>query len=744
MKKEPRTRAAKHRPCLVGRYHALRGGGGFVLPASGPDIHVSPLHSNEAWHRDLVRVALLPGRHGPSPEGRVLEILERPLKEVSAHVQGLTGQTLFCTAADARLPLRFSVENPPDVPLPVAGTLVLLAPQERLASDLWQARLIGSFGRENDVAVQERLVKLNHEAPGDFSPEALAEAAALPASPTPADMAGREDIRHLPLVTIDGADARDFDDAIHVAATEQGWLLRVAIADVSHYVRPARKLRPGLDADALARGNSWYFPCSVAPMLPPALSNGLCSLNPDQDRLAVLAEISFSPAGQVGKSRFGLAVMRSAARLTYDAVKAAILDGNAQARQAICDYARGPEVVRMLEEAFRLHAVLRERRQERGSLDFDLPEPTCTVDADGRLSRLERTQRHDAHRLIEEFMIAANEAVARHLAAAEQPLLYRVHPAPSLDRLEELLESLRATASDSLALLPAGGRKALRASQSPAALQTILAAARGSGQEFLVNRLCLRALHQARYQPDNEGHFGLASAAYCHFTSPIRRYADLMVHRVLKATLGQEAGPLPAGHKLLRLADQLNQRERAAMEAEREMARRLGCLALHGREGERFRGIVAGVTSFGLFVELANPPVEGLIRMEDLGNDWFELDERAHCLVGQRSGQCWRLGQELDVRLAEVHMGRLEIRLMPLAAPSGPKRSKGNKRHKQAGRTSSWRKSPPRHTGHPVPEDEAPRRTGKNDCHDRKHRHARHGKTDKWPGKGRAKGGRGH
>lgn len=705
MKKERRAKPPKQRPSLVGRYQALRGGGGFVLPASGPDIHVSALHCNGAWHQDIVRVALLPGRHGPSPEGRVLEVLERPLKEVSAHVQDLHGRILLCAAADARLPLRFSVEIPADHPTPGIGSLVLLAPQQALTEDLWQAQLLGSFGREDDIAVQEWLVKLNHQAPAAFPPEVLAEADALPASPAPADLAGRQDIRHLPLVTIDGADARDFDDAIHVAATAQGWLLRVAIADVSHYVRPGRKQRSGLDTEAMSRGNSWYFPCSVEPMLPPALSNGLCSLNPHQDRLAVLAEIPFSPDGTVGKSRFSLAVMRSAARLTYDAVKAAILDADPLAREAICQQARSAEVVPMLEEAFRLYAVLRVRRQERGSLDFDLPEPMCSFDTAGRLIRLERAQRHDAHRLIEECMIATNEAVARHLAASGQPFLYRVHPAPSPDRLEELLESLRATTSDGLTQLPAGGRKALCGKQSPATLQAILTAAAGSGQEFLVNRLCLRALHQARYQPDNDGHFGLASVAYCHFTSPIRRYADLLVHRALKASLGLETGPLPAGQKLLRLADQLNRRERAAVEAEREMGRRLGCLALRGREGERFAGIVSGVTGFGLFVELADIPVEGMIRVEDLGNDWFTLDERIHGLVGQRSGQCWRLGQKIHVRLAEVQMGRLEIRLMPLSAPTAggqlPLPHRRGKRHKQNGRTSSWRKSATGRTGYP-------------------------------------------
>lgn len=326
----------------------------------------------------------------------------------------------------------------------------------------------------------------------------------------------------------------------------------------------------------------------------------------------------------------------------------------------------------MLEEAFRLYAVLRAVRRQRGSLDFDLPEADYTFDAAGRLRRIGFRQRHDAHRMIEEFMIAANEAVARHLRDAGLPFLYRVHPRPDPERLENLFDSLAATALESLPENVKSGGKA-----DAMTMQAILKAAQGTDQEFLVNRLCLRAMPQARYQPENEGHFGLASQAYCHFTSPIRRYADLLVHRALKASLGRAAGPLPAGHKLLRMGDRLNRLERATMECEREMARRLACLALRDREGERFSGIIAGVTDFGLFVELACMPVEGMIRVQDLGDDWYELDSRNQCLMGQRSGLCWRLGQRLEVRLAEVHMGRLEIRLMPLECPRRAARGQG-------------------------------------------------------------------
>lgn len=665
---------------ITGRFSALREGAGFVTPmrhaddedpsgsrwqfAGGKDIYIPSAQSGGAWHQDLVRVALSPGaQRGPSPEGRIMEVVERGLKEVPAHVVHRHGNSLFCRPADSRLPASFNVELPAGTEPPAQGTLVLLAPLKPLASDLWSATLLGNYGREDDVAVQEELVKLNHEVPRDFPAGVLAEAQALPGEPGEADFKGRRDVRDLALVTIDGADARDFDDAIHVEEQpgSKGWILRVAIADVSHYVRPRGRGGQGaLDAEALSRGNSWYFPRSVEPMLPEVLSNGLCSLRPHVNRLAVLAEIPFTAKGKPGKPHFSQAVMRSAARLTYDQVKACLLDKDETALAALRTEERGEEVLAMLGKAFALYAVLRDVRRQRGTLDFDLPEAQSRLDDLGRVVWLGHRERNDAHRLIEEFMIAANEAVARHLRDADIPFLYRVHPDPDPERLESLFDTLAATGIENLPPKP-----------SPAAMQGILAAAQGTPQEFLVNRLCLRAMPQARYMPFNEGHFGLASTAYCHFTSPIRRYADLLTHRALKMSLGLDSGPLPAGEKLLRIGDQINRRERAAMACEREMDRRLGCLALLPRVGEHFSGIVAGVTDFGIFVELEAMPVEGMIRVEDLGDDWYDFDARIMSLVGQRSGVQWRMGQKLEVALSEVHLGRLEIRLVPLELPKG-------------------------------------------------------------------------
>lgn len=690
-----------------GRYMALRSGaGGFVTPldargqVSGPDVFIHPPQAGEAWHTDMVRVLLAPrGRQvrGRSPEGRIVEVLERGCRQLPAHVLDRAGGRLHCRAADSRLDVSFSVDMPPalDTP-PPRGALVLLEPERRLASDLWQARLLEVIGHEDSVAVQENLVKLNHQVPLAFPPRAEAEALALPADPSAGDMAGREDLRPLVLVTIDGADARDFDDAIGVAALPDGWRLRVAIADVSHYVRP----RTALDAEALARGNSWYFPASVEPMLPPALSNGLCSLNPGTDRLCLTADVRIDRRGLPVDARFFPAVMRSAARLTYEETEAALVRREPDARARLEALPRGDEIVAMLEEAFRLYEALHAARTARGSLDFDLPEARYDLTPDGRLAGIGRRERLTAHRLIEECMLAANEAVARFLGGttpqgAATPFLYRVHPRPDAERLEALFASLKAIAPE---LLPAR--------PDAASLRGILEEVRETDQEFLVNRLCLRAMPQARYQPWNEGHFGLASPAYCHFTSPIRRYADLLVHRALKQKLGQSAGSVPGGQKLLRVADQLNRREREALECEREMARRLACIALRDSIGRRFDGVVSGVTEFGVFVELESMPVEGMIRVEDLGNDWFSLDERRHALVGQRGGVIWALGRPVAVRLADVHTGRLEIRLVPADAGL-------DARGRPAGRRpfSRQRRAPRGNETAPRRVDRSPRRT---------------------------------
>lgn len=686
---------------IRGRFQPVSTGGLVQPSGNGAEIFIHPRHTGGAWPKDLVEVALVPGSHGA--QGKILKIIERPQKEVAAILMKKEGNTLFCRPTDRRLGTDFRVNLESGAELArklKPGILLSVRPEKPLSEDHWQAELVNIFGAEDRVSTQEVIVKCNHPVPADFPQLCLKEAASLPRAPLPEDYEGREDWRHLPFVTIDGADARDFDDAIHVEQTDDGFILRVAIADVSHYVRPDKR-EGSLDEEAKKRGNSWYFPRSVEPMLPEALSNGLCSLRPGEDRLAMLVEIPCTASGQVKKPRFAPIVMRSAARLVYEDV-AAFFDAQktGEAPQEAVPTAIRP----MLVKAFSLYKKLAEKRHERGTLDFELPEPAYKFDEAGRLLKMFTAERTDANRLIEEFMIAANEAVATHLGKAETPFLYRVHPVPEQAKVDALYESLVSTVPE---CLPAGLQK--EQLTEPKTIQKILGKAAGTPEEYIVNRLCLRSMSQARYAPVNEGHFGLASRDYCHFTSPIRRYADLLVHRALKYSLGLKGYKPEVTGYLWDVGSELNGLEREALECEREMARRMGCLALKQHEGKVFSGTVSGVTGFGLFVEFDELPTEGLLRIEKLGNDWFELNAEKQMLIGEKTGQIYRLGKELLVRVAEVDLDRLEVKLELSEPPAGgPRRidrrkgtpskvtrqpGKGKKRPPEARKESQDKKS---------------------------------------------------
>lgn len=679
--------AAENLKYVTGQYVSLKNGGVVKPEDSGREIFVHPLRAGDALHKDVVKVAIVPG--GDGRQGKVVEIIKRRVGDVAALIVKKERDLLLCKPADWHVKVNFSV--------PITGTdtlakklkpgvLVSVHPEAPLAPDLWSATLVNIYGAENKIDVQEALVKCNHKVPAAFPPLALAQAEAAPQNPSEEDRKNREDWRNTPFVTIDGADARDFDDAICVEKRGREWILRVAIADVSHYVRPDSR-QGSLDAEALRRGNSWYFPRSVEPMLPKSLSNGLCSLNPGEDRLAVMAEIVFNERGEPIKKRFAPIVMRSAGRLIYDNV-AILFDGEKNGEAPGID----PKLIPHLKTARELFKLLEARRRERGSLDFDLPEPAYSFGDDGLLSEMGFRERNDAHKMVEEFMIAANEAAARWMSEKGRSVLYRVHPRPDDAKLATLFETLRAIAPE---LLPPGAGK--NGALSEADLQLVLKKAKGSPREYVVNKLCLRAMQQARYQPENVGHYGLASGAYCHFTSPIRRYADLLVHRAIKNEFGDKIALPENDGALADIGDQLNKLEREAVDCEREIAKRLACLALTGHEGETVHATVSGVTDFGVFVELDSIPAEGLIRLESLGDDWFEFDPATQSLIGRGSGQVWRLGQRVKTRIVKVDRDRLEIRLEPAEAPR-PKgaRSKGkadSPRGKKTSRTQSPRKN---------------------------------------------------
>jgi len=649
-----------------GRFAVQRSGAAFVTPEgetakSGSDIYIAPEYVGDAWNGDLVEVMLLPTKHGSGkgPEGRVIAVAERASTEIVGRVlrEGPDENTAICRPADARLPFDVLADVSALEAAPREFELLRIQVGEKLDEGgrrpLWAGTALASLGVENDAKVQEDLTKLNHLIPTEFPDNVVAEAEAAAAAPFN-DADRLTDLRDEPLVTIDGEDARDFDDAVYVSRKGENWRLLVAIADVSHYVRP----RTALDREARERGNSYYFPTSVEPMLPEVLCNGVCSLRPNEERRCIAADMTLDKDGNLLDTRFVNGLMLSRARLTYNEVQDALENPEGEAAQGIEERAQG--VCAMLEQAAELADILMERRRRQGALDFDLPEAEFVVEEQNGVScvvGIRNRQRLFSHRLIEAFMVRANEAVAEFLKKKEAPFLYRVHPSPGPDRLEELYRSLRATEAD----LPLP--KAAKAGV-PNWLTHVLDAAEDTDQTFIVNRLILRSMMQARYSPEDDGHFGLASACYCHFTSPIRRYSDLVNHRALRYALGLDTGGgIPAGHKLLEVAEQCNGRERAATEAEREIGRRMGCLLLQGHNGEYFGGIISGVMPFGFFVELDNMPVEGMVRVETLGRDYYIYDEERQELRGEHSGEAFRLGQRVTVKLTGVHVGRLEIDL---------------------------------------------------------------------------------
>ncbi len=485
----------------------------------------------------------------------------------------------------------------------------------------------------------------------------------------------RVDLRHIPFVTIDGADAKDFDDAVCVSRHEPH-VLWVAIADVSLYVRP----HSALDREAQERGNSYYFPNSVTPMLPEILSNGLCSLRPHEDRPVMAVRMVFSPQGEIQEAAFFPGIICSRARLTYDAVQN-VLDQTPSSKSTPIEantISETPpfkpipeltvELTADLHSAANLAQQLIDRRKKQGGLDFDVPEAQCILDEQGRIRDLVRRERLFAHRLIEAFMLAANEAVARFLLQQALPFPLRGHPAPDQERLRTLFRTLKHT------------ELATNLPKTPSAsvLPSLLQEAATMPQAALVGRLVLRSMMQARYisalaTDEATTHFGLASDAYCHFTSPIRRYADLMVHRTLKVALeANDKTPLPDRQTLLGCCERCNIKERVAQEAEREIIRRMACLVLADRVGERLQGIVSGVTDFGLFIEPENLPVDGMVRLETLADDWYQYDADRQELYGVRFGRRFRLGQSITVHVSHVHVGRLEINFTVADTPQQP------------------------------------------------------------------------
>jgi ribonuclease R len=630
---------------LSGRIHAHPDGYGFLIreDKSADDIYINRREMRRVMHGDRVLVRIDRRPRGAT-EAHIVHVVERGQKHLLGTYDEFNGKS-YLIPMDPRvagaIPLKLAAAKP-------EKGKVVAAEISRYGTSMSppQADMVEVLGDPDDPEVQAQSVMFRFGLTPGFPAEAHREAMNCPYTLAPDEIASRTDLRDLPLVTIDGENARDFDDAVFVRKHKDGYELFVSIADVSYYVNP----ESALDQEAYRRATSVYFPDRAIPMLPEALSNGLCSLNPNEDRLTKTVCIEYNSKGEVVGSQFFNSIMRSHERMTYTDVRRILVDRDAAVR------GRHKALVHTFEIMQELTLLLYERRKARGNLDFDLPEAEIVLDLQGVPENIVRAERNIAHRIIEEFMIAANEAVARHLTEQDIPLLYRVHEGPDPEALEALAPFL----------LSLGYRLPQKKDKMvPLDLQKLLASCRGKPEERVINRVLLRSMKQAIYQPENIGHFGLASTCYSHFTSPIRRYPDLIVHRMLERKLrGEKLKPNQRADLLRYLQEagkHTSERERHAMDAEREMVDLKKAQFMMNRIGEEFSGFINSLANFGFFVELDDYFIEGLVKLSSLTDDEYDYYEKEYVVKGRRFARKFRLGDNVRVRVVRINAFRSEI-----------------------------------------------------------------------------------
>ncbi len=628
---------AKRIAVVAGRVEGHPDGHGFLVPddrgaSIGGSIFLAPGEMRQLMHRDRAAVRGTGRDPRGRPTGEIVEVLERGNRRIVGRLHAEHG-VLFLAPEDRRIAHDILVP-PAEAGKAKAGEVVtvdLIAQPSKHAQPVGRvAEVLGHYadpGMEIEIAVRK------FDVPHEFSKKAMAQARSLPDSLQEKDLENRKDLRDLHFVTIDGETARDFDDAVYARREGKGWRLWVAIADVSHYVRPG----DALDQDARERGTSVYFPRRVIPMLPEKLSNGLCSLNPNVERLAMACEMAITPQGEVARYEFYPAVFRSRARLTYTEVWAKLSGGKAPLE---------------LQTLYDLFHALHAERTRRGAIDFDTVETRMVFDSHGKIEKIVPEPRNDAHRLIEECMLAANVSAGNFLAAGKQPVLYRVHDVPAADKVAALREFLA-----ELGLALPGGEI-----PRPKDYARLIERIRKRPDFGLLQTILLRSMKQAVYSPSNVGHFGLAFEAYVHFTSPIRRYPDLLVHRAIKSVLSNKSYAEADWEALGR---HCSETERRADDASRDVENWLKCYYMRDHVGGTFSGSITGVTPFGLFVTLDNYFVDGLVHISELGRDYFQFDAARHQLFGERTGKRWRLADRMTVKLVRVDLETRKIDFVP-------------------------------------------------------------------------------
>jgi len=625
---------------VEGTVSAHRAGYGFLRVEGLTDsVFLPPREMRGLMHGDRARVRL--SRDASDRWlGQVQEVIGHGVNAFLGTVE-VHGRSAWVTAADRRLQLRCNIA-PADLNGARNGDWVIARiTKHASATASPQARILKRLDPDRPVELSTESAIARFELPHEFPATALHEAHAFGDKVDPKEADSRVDLRDLPLVTIDGDDARDFDDAVFAEPHESGFRLIVAIADVSHYVRPGG----AIDTAAIERGTSVYFPTRVLPMLPTALSDHLCSLAPRVDRLCLVADMVITKQGAQTSARFYPATMRSAARLTYTLANEALFKRTPAARSEI-----GEPLVEKLTPLVDVYRALFKARQRRGALDFDAAEAEFVIDGAERVREIELRVRNDAHRLVEECMIAANVAVARVLESNKEPTLFRVHGQPEEKKITRLISALASLNMD--ARLPE--------TVTTRDLQAITKRLGDTADRPFIESLIVRAMPQAVYQPANVGHFGLALEEYAHFTSPIRRYPDLIVHRTLKALINDRTGAAVRYEvpQLAVLGDETSRLEKRADEADRYVATFLKCTYLRERIGQTFRGLITTVVEFGCFVQILDVGVDGLLHIDNLRDDEYTMDDAGHAWVGRRTKR--RLGTGGHIRVVVTSVNPIE------------------------------------------------------------------------------------
>ena len=634
--------------CLAEKIHAIAGtvqghpdGFGFLVPDDKTkhpeDLFLGPREMAQVMHGDRAMVRMSGLDRKGRPEGKIVEVLERSTKTLVGRVVQGQGVTIVA-AEDKRINQDILIPYHLDMGAKPGQVVMVELTAQPSSGAHPMGKVVQILGNYADSGMEIEIALRKHKLPHEFTPAAIKQAESIPKLVQAADYKGRIDLRELPLITIDGETARDFDDAVYAEKAGNGWRLVVAIADVSFYVKPD----DALDKEALERGNSVYFPRRVIPMLPEALSNGLCSLNPDVERLCMICDMQIDAVGIVNSYKFYPSVMRSKARMTY--TKVAEMLENPQGEMAQ-EYAH---IMPHVQNLYALFKLMLNQREKRGAIEFESTETMIIFDDNGKIERIVPTGRNDAHKLIEECMLAANVCAADFLSKNEHAALYRIHEGPTPEKLEALR-----TFMAEVGFGVTGGDKP-HAKDYGKLMNQIKT--RPDAQ--LLQTVLLRSMQQAVYSPDNVGHFGLAYEAYAHFTSPIRRYPDLLIHRAIKAVVSGEKYKVKDWNNL---GVHCSMTERRADEATRDVNNWLKCYYMQDKIGEVYEGTIAGVTAFGVFVALDGVYVEGLVHVTELGNDYFNYDKARHEMLGERTGVRFRLGDRLTIKVARVDLETSKI-----------------------------------------------------------------------------------